>query len=456
MNLSRNEVLLLNALKKVKKAHYEELMKITGLNKDGVLRGLYFLSEKGLITLNVNEKTRMELTEEGKKALNEMPDLKLLEYNGKRISEVPTELRQYIGPMKESGMIDVVEGKVIVLKKEGYPLLNALKNPKKAGKLLNELKRRKYVKIRDVKEYTAEITDKGLRFETKEGVRRLSSEMIEKWRELNFAPLNIKWRDVKPADSGKLHPLTIAINKIKQIFVEMGFEEMEGNYVEESFWNFDALFQPQDHPSRELADTFYVKGQRLNADEKIIKNVKEVHEKYWKYKWNFEEAKRLVLRTHTTVLSVRTLANKKRGKFFAVGRVFRNEAIDFKHLAEFHQVEGIVAWKNANFKQLLLLLKEFYKKLGFEKIRFRPSYFPYTEPSLEIEVFYEPKQEWMELGGAGIFRRQVIEPLNAEWPVLAFGLSLERPLMILLGVNDIRAFYKNNLDWLKSTKRTFI
>ncbi len=456
MNLSRNEVLLLNALKEVRKAHYKELMEKTGLNKDGVLRGLYFLSEKGLVKLNVEEKTRMELTEEGKKAMAEMPDLKLLKYNGKRVSEIPVELRQYIGPMKDSGMINIVGGKLKVLKKEGYPLLNALKHPEKAGKLLNELKRRGYIKVSRVRDYFAEITKEGLRFETKEGVKRLNSEMLEKWKELNFAPLNIKWKDVKKANSGKLHPLTMAINKIKQIFVEMGFEEMEGNYVEESFWNFDALFQPQDHPSRELADTFYVKGEKLSADEKMIKNVKEVHERYWKYKWNFEEAKKLVLRTHTTVLSARTLANRKRGKFFAVGRVFRNEAIDFKHLAEFHQVEGIVAWKNANFKQLLWLLKEFYKKLGFEKIRFRPSYFPYTEPSLEIEVFYEPKQEWMELGGAGIFRKQVVEPLNAEWPVLAFGLSLERPLMMLFGIDDIRAFYKNDLDWLNSIKRTFI
>jgi phenylalanyl-tRNA synthetase alpha chain len=131
--------------------------------------------------------------------------------------------------------------------------------------------------------------------------------------------------------------------------------------------------------------------------------------------------------------------------------VFRNEAIDYKHLAEFHQVEGIVAWKDANLRQLLWVLKEFYRRLGFEEIRFRPSYFPYTEPSLEIEVWFDERKQWIELGGAGIFRKQVVEPLGAEYPVLAFGLSLERPLMLMLGLDDIRTFYTNEIEFLDKT-----
>jgi phenylalanyl-tRNA synthetase alpha chain len=102
---------------------------------------------------------------------------------------------------------------------------------------------------------------------------------------------------------------------------------------------------------------------------------------------------------------------------------------------------------------LLGVLKEIYKKLGFEKIRFRPSYFPYTEPSLEVEVFYEDKKQWMELGGAGIFRPEVSIPLCGVYPVLAWGLSLERPLMLSLELNDIREFYKNDLEFLKDTAK---
>ncbi len=258
------------------------------------------------------------------------------------------------------------------------------------------------------------------------------------------------------APVGKNHPVTKMTNRIKTIMSELGFEEMEGGIIESSFWNFDALFQPQDHPARELADTFYVKGDMpLPADGKLVERVKNVHEEGWKYRWDPKEASKAILRTHTTCLSARYLAalkDKRPRKFFAIGRVFRNEATDYKHLAEFHQVEGIVVWEDAKFGDLLGVLKEFYRKLGFEKIRFRPSFFPYTEPSLEIEVYYEDRKQWMELGGAGIMRPEVSIPLAGVYPVLAWGLSLERPLMLSLELEDIRTLYRNDSDFLTSTR----
>ncbi|MFH0884758.1 MAG: phenylalanine--tRNA ligase subunit alpha [Candidatus Micrarchaeota archaeon] len=258
------------------------------------------------------------------------------------------------------------------------------------------------------------------------------------------------------ASIGKNHPITLLSRKIKTIMSELGFQEMEGDIIESSFWNFDALFQPQDHPARELADTFYIKGDSpLPDDEKLVSRVKKAHEEGWKYKWDPKEASRTVLRTHTTAVSARYVAairDKKPHKYFAIGRVFRNEATDYKHLAEFHQVEGIIAWEGATFTDLLGTLKEIYRKLGFEKIRFRPSFFPYTEPSVEIEVYFEERKQWMELGGAGIFRPEVSIPLAGVYPVLAWGLSLERPLMLKLELNDIRELYKNDVDFLTSTR----
>lgn len=258
------------------------------------------------------------------------------------------------------------------------------------------------------------------------------------------------------APLGKNHPITKITKRIKTIMSELGFQEMEGDIIESSFWNFDALFQPQDHPARELADTFYLKSTMpLPDDEKLVERVKKTHEEGWKYKWDAGEASKAVLRTHTTCLSARYLAamkDKGPRKYFAIGRVFRNEATDYKHLAEFHQVEGIIVWENARFTDLLGVLKEFYRKLGFEKIRFRPSYFPYTEPSLEIEVFFEEKEQWMELGGAGMFRPEVSIPLAGIYPVLAWGLSLERPLMLSLELEDIRALYRNDIDFLTSVR----
>jgi phenylalanyl-tRNA synthetase alpha chain len=260
----------------------------------------------------------------------------------------------------------------------------------------------------------------------------------------------------KNAPIGKNHPITRITNRMKSIMAELGFQEMEGSIIESSFWNFDALFQPQDHPARELADTFYLQGESpLPPDRKLLERVRKAHEEGWKYRWEPKEASKKVLRTHTTCLSARYLAqvkDKKPRKYFAIGRVFRNEATDYKHLAEFHQVEGIIAWENAKFTDLLGILKEFYGKLGFHKIRFRPSFFPYTEPSLEIEVFFEKRGQWLELGGAGIFRPEVSIPLAGIYPVLAWGLSLERPLMLLLELEDIREFYRNDLDFLAKTR----
>jgi len=296
--------------------------------------------------------------------------------------------------------------------------------------------------------------------------RHLIKKKTSRSTEVTYTGKNIDWSifqekfDVNVpgpnAPIGKNHPVTKMTDKIKTIMTELGFQEMDGDIIESSFWNFDSLFQPQDHPARELADTFYIDRKiPLPKDRKMVERVKKSHEDGWKYNWDPDEASKAVLRTHTTALSARYLAaskDKKPRKYFAIGRVFRNEATDYKHLAEFHQVEGIIAWENATFTDLLGVLKEFYRKLGFEKIRFRPSFFPYTEPSLEIEVFFEERKQWMELGGAGIFRPEVSIPLAGVYPVLAWGLSLERPLMLMLELDDIRALYRNDVDFLASAR----
>jgi len=241
--------------------------------------------------------------------------------------------------------------------------------------------------------------------------------------------------------------------------LEMGFEEGYGPLVESSFWNFDALFQPQDHPARDLADTFYLKTPQQSQlpDAKIVENVKRAHEEGtddslgWRYSWSPDIAKQPILRTHTTAVSTRYLNKiKPPAKVFCIGRVFRNETADYSHLPEFTQIEGIVADEDVTFKDLLGYLKEFYWRLGFDKVRFRPAYFPYTEMSVEPEVWVESRQSWMELGGSGIFRPEVNEPLGIDVPVLAWGLGLDRILAMKLGLDDIRNFYyKNDVKWLR-------
>ncbi len=241
---------------------------------------------------------------------------------------------------------------------------------------------------------------------------------------------------------------------------------MRGNFVDTEFWNFDCLYVPQDHPAREMQDTFYMKNPHLGdlpewAEERIGKTHEQGTSKSWLSwggKWSPDMARQLVLRTHTTVLSARTLVylrenGKIPGKYFSVGRVFRNEAIDWSHLSEFDQCEGIVVDPDVTFRHLLGYLKIFFNKLGYPEARFRPAYFPYTEPSVEIEVYHPVKRKWVELGGAGVFRPEVTEPLLGEdIPVLAWGPGLSRMVFIDFDLKDIRRLYANDLEVLRKIK----
>lgn len=262
--------------------------------------------------------------------------------------------------------------------------------------------------------------------------------------------------------SGKKHPLTELIEEIREIFFEMGFEEVIGPIIETAFVNFDMLFQPQDHPARDMQDTFYIKKPFDKGNipfPELIEIVRSIHEGGgstgsigWRYKWDIDEARKLVLRTHTTATTIRNLylnRNKESLKLFSIGKVFRNETIDYKHLADFMQVDGILLDKRANLKLLMGILEDFFKKLGAKKVKFWPTYFPFTEPSIQPTFYSERIGEWIELGGAGIFRPEITESLGIRCPVLAWGLGLERIVMIKYGIEDIREIYLNKLSWLR-------
>ena len=470
MILHRFEKLLLKKLRGAGKKEIESLSEDAS-EKDAFRRAALWLKEKGLAEVEEQEEKKYARSAECERFLKEgFPEVRVAGKDGKAISELSDEEKR-IGVMwaKRNGWIAIENGRIRALKRPGeYLLEKAAREPGKlesGNREMETLLGRGLLVESGHKRMLVALTKKGEEEakgigEIKEEIGELTHEMITsgKWKGAEFSPYAV----APAADEtlGKKHPITRMTDRIRQIFIEMGFEEMEGPMVESAFWNFDALFQPQDHPARDLADTFYMDMDGELPEKKIVEKVKKSHQDGWKYPWKEEEAKRMVLRTHTTAASARYLAKldetlKKGGngkKYFCVGRVFRNEATDFKHLAEFHQVEGIVAWDGANFRHLLGLLKEFYRRLGFEKIRFRPSYFPYTEPSLEIEVFFEGRKEWMELGGAGILRPEMTKPLCGVYPVLAWGLSLERPMMLMEGLEDIRTFYKNDLDWLKGSK----
>ena len=277
------------------------------------------------------------------------------------------------------------------------------------------------------------------------------------WKDLEYRPYDID-AEAPVIFAGKKHPLRIIIDEIRKIFLDMGFVEDNGEYVESAFWNFDSLFQPQDHAAREMQDTFYLKNPLTCdlPDMDLVKLTAETHETGadtgsigWQYDWSEDVARQSVLRTHTTGISTKHLFEHEPPiKMFSVGRVFRRETFDYKHLPEFHQVEGLVCGEGISFQNLLGTLKEFYKKLGFE-VRFRPAYFPYTYLSTETEIYLEEKESWIELGGAGMFRPEVLKPLGINQPALAFGLGIERLAMIRYDVEDIRMLYKSDIKWLR-------
>jgi phenylalanyl-tRNA synthetase alpha chain len=286
------------------------------------------------------------------------------------------------------------------------------------------------------------------------------------WEGKEFRPFNVVI-NVPRVNPGKEHFVTEAIAYIKRIWLDMGFEEMEGDHVQTAFWDLDALFVPQDHPAREMQDTFYLKDPvKGTLPKELFEKVRNVHENGgdtgslgWRYMFNEEESKRNLLRTHTTVLSAQTLWKIKHGekkipgKYFSVSSVYRNEALDWKHLFELHQVEGIVVDKEANLQHLKGYLRAFFGKMGFPDVRIRPGHFPYTEPSAEVDVWDPKRNTWVELGGSGIFRPEVTKTLlGVEVPVLAWGLGMERTIMRYYDLKDIRDIYRNDLKQLEGMR----
>jgi phenylalanyl-tRNA synthetase alpha chain len=301
------------------------------------------------------------------------------------------------------------------------------------------------------KSTTAEIAV--VKFPKKEFVK---SETRDEDRPENFA-IDLE-AAVKVAFPGKTHPLTDLIAEIKEIFVSLGFTEIEGDIIQTSFWNFDALFTLQDHPAREMHDTYYLSGpgnvEQMTSKEQIA-NVSKIHNKNSPNVWDIQESNRLVLRTHTTPVTLKYLADSRpdEAKLFSVGSVFRNEKITKGHLSEFFQIEGVVTKPDASVRDLMGLQTEFYRKLGIQKVKFWPTFFPYTEPSLQSMVYIEKADKWLELFGMGIFRDEVTRPMKIKNPVLAWGGGLERLAMLRLGLDDIRTLYSNKIEWLRSVPK---
>lgn len=346
---------------------------------------------------------------------------------------------------KVSSIQDVVQEHLKELASGKNMLTNELRTEYKKRKLIQEIIVKSY-EMKPGSSFSTSVTKQ----ETD-----LTPEMITSgsWKTKEFKAYNLNALGT-PVPRGHLHPLMKVRAEFRQIFLEMGFTEMPtNNYVESSFWNFDALFQPQQHPARDAHDTFFLADPATASDipTDYMERVKNVHShggygsQGYGYDWKVEEAKKNLLRTHTTAVSARMLYALAQGgfkpaKYFSIDRVFRNETLDATHLAEFHQIEGVIADYGLTLGNLIGVLYEFFRKLGIEKLRFKPAYNPYTEPSMEIFSYHPGLKKWVEIGNSGIFRPEMLLPMGLpeDVSVLAWGLSLERPTMIKYGYDNIR------------------
>ena len=493
--LRENEQKTLLALEKLKgRAQVEQIVETAGLAHAAVMRAFLTLTEDQLTRTHEKKQTLLVLSEEGKSyAKIGLPERRLLEALvklggeakvGSAVEEAGLEKRFMsvaLGWINRKGWATIRQGVLKSLKEpqlgDDEKLLQLLSEKEavtvedlgqEMQKAVSVLKGRKLVETEEKTLRELELTDDGWNLvkkgiEVQEEVSQLSPKLIRtgRWRKVKLRKFNVEAPGPE-ALMGKIHPAQQIIQQVREIFLEMGFTEIRGSIVQTAFWNFDSLFQPQDHPARDVVDTFYLSKPKKGRlpDKKSVEAVAATHEngwttgsRGWQYSWSPEEAKRLVLRTHTTAETIRYLSEHKEPpvKVFSVDRVYRNEKLDYKHLAEFHQIEGIIMDKKVTLRDLMGTLTEFYRKLGLEKVQFWPSYFPYTEPSMQSTVYVPELKTWVELCGMGIFRPEVLAPFGVKHPVLAWGGGLERLILLKLGIEDIRLLYKNDLGWIRRT-----
>lgn len=311
-------------------------------------------------------------------------------------------------------------------------------------------------------EIRAALKERGV---TGDEINELTPEIIKsgEWKERGFRSFNIGARPSRVLP-GRKNAYVEFLDRLKDKLVSLGFQEYDGSLVETEFWNCDALFMPQTHPARDIHDAYYIKEptHAKKIDEPYLSNVAAAHENGWqtgslgwRYPFDKKFTRRLLLRSQGTGLSARALTYAQvPGKYFGVVRCFRYDKVDATHLVDFYQTEGIILEKDVNLRTLLGLLKMFATEVaGATEVKYVPGYFPFTEPSIEVHIKH-PVLGWFELGGSGIFRPEVTEPLGIKVPVLAWGLGIDRMALSSLGLHDLRHLFSPDLEEVRLRRRS--
>ncbi len=451
----------------------DEIAAKTGIDKSRVEALSRLLAEKGVFRISEEEVMLCRLTREGRESLEKgLPEerlVRLLEEKGGEASveEVREALGSLYGPAignaVKRGWVRVESGRIKLLQRgEAREERRVLEEVARSGSVppgmegvARELMRRKQLSCEKKRVTIVEPLqplDRVLREAIVE-VGALTRELVEsgEWRRVRLRRYNVRAEPPR-VYPGRAHFFVEFLELLRDIMRELGFIEYEGPLVELEFWNFDALYQAQDHPAREIHDTFRVSSPSTGSlpGRSLVDAVRAMHEHGWGYQWSEEVAARLILRSHTTAVSARLLATKPKPPFraFVLSRVYRPDVVDARHLPEFHQLDGIAVEEGMSLRGLLGLLREILSRIGIREVKFKPAYFPFTEPS--AEVYARIGGRWVEVAGSGMIRPEILEAFGVEAPVAAWGMGVERLAMALLGVGDIRELYSRSVEYLRT------
>lgn len=492
LNLDINEKKIVLSLQKKRRQNLEELAKNTKLKEDSVSRACARLFGKKLLKIHEKIEEEINVGSEGEKYLKKgLPERQILNAVGEKEKSIK-ELDKRFGSeivrigsvwLSKNKLATITQGRIKLTEKgrkflkEKMPQEEILelisKNKEIPVNMKSELKRLKrrgkILKVMERKKWSYEITEVGEKIHKKdlklvEEISLLTSRMIKtgSWKKAKLRKYDVE-APVPILHPGKKQMYKAFLDEVKELLIGMGFREARGPLIELEFWNFDVLYQPQNHPAREVHDVYHIKSPKTGflPPGEIVERVRKTHENGWKtgskgwgYKWDDSKASQTMLRSHTTAVSAREMFKglDSPARVFCIGKNFRPDVIDAEHLPEFYHSEGIVIDKSLTFRDLLGLLKEFVMQIAhIKQIKFKAAYFPYTEPSVEIFAKH-PAIGWTELAGAGMFRPEMRKPLGYDEPVAAWALGIDRLAMFKFGLNDIRELYSKDLGVLRSAK----
>jgi phenylalanyl-tRNA synthetase alpha chain len=454
------------------KRDFDDVSTSTSLPIDSVRRASAWLCEKGFAEMQESKEQKLILTPDGEKALQKgMPENIFLEtltkLGGKasfndlmKESELSQkEFTAALGINKRKAFIMVVNGIIeetgVANEQETFDLSNTLRDIADEKNVdSQELVQRGLAEKKEFVERKISITSSGT-----SAKKMLENNSIKRVYDVE-AP-------VPEIFLGKESPYNQFLKQIRSKLVALGFKEMYSPLIVPEFFNFDVLFQPQNHPARTWTDTYQLKQPRFGIlpDKKKVSAIKAAHENGgvsastgWQYNWSEEIAKKLMPAAHGTAHSARQLVSgvEMPRKYFAIARCFRPDVLDATHLIEFNQMEGFVVGEDLNFKHLLGLLKDFAIEVaGAEKVKFFPDYYPFTEPSVQLSAKH-PEMGWIEFAGAGMFRPEMLENLGIKGQAIAWGMGIDRLAMFKLGIKDIRYLFAEDIGYLRNAKGVLV